>query len=282
MKPKQNKRPTLAWAVFVFLCITAVVAAYFYFGSQGRIYVHFIDVGQGEATLIQTHGGTMLIDGGDNHMGETTVNYLLYNGVYFIDYLIATHPHADHIGGLIPVLDTFAVGTLIMPNREHTTLTFERFLDAIERNNIYVREPVVGAEIRKGGAVFTIVAPNSGGYTALNDYSIVMHMVYRDISFLFTGDAEAVSEREILAVGHNISADILQVGHHGSRTSTTYEFLREVSPLIAVISAGSGNAYGHPHASVINRLYEYGVIIYRTDHHGNVVIATNGRDIWVN
>jgi len=295
-KRRNSKKPSAqllpAQIGFALLCVIAIGALYFYLFWQDGGYtfwqdgdytfVHFIDVGQGDATLIQTPSGTMLIDGGDNHMGDTVVDYLLHSGVYFLDYVIATHPHADHIGGLISVLDSFPIGTLIMPNRAHTTLTFERFLDAIERNNVHVIEPIVGAVMELGDAVFTVVAPNSYGHAGLNDYSIVMHMAYGNVNFLFTGDAEAVSEREMLAYGHNISADILRVGHHGSSTSTIYEFLHEVDPIIAVISAGYGNPFGHPHNSVINRLYDRGVSIYRTDYHGHIVITTDGQNIWVN
>lgn len=283
---KQMKRgnKNVLFYFILFLTFFGIVAYILYinFARSYNITVHFIDVGQGDATLISSPYGNMLIDGGDNHMGPTMVQYLSNLGIYFINYVIATHPHADHIGGLIPVLDNFSVGTLIMPNRAHTTLTFERFLEAIEKNDINVIEPIVNNSITIGNISFNIVAPNSYGYSNLNDYSIVILMEYRDVSFLFTGDAERVSEQEILSENHNISANVLQVGHHGSNTSTTQEFLQRVNPQIAVISVGEGNMYGHPHNAVINRLNYHGIYIFRTDIHGNILISTNGRSIRVN
>ena len=243
------------------------------------LYLHFIDVGQGDATLIQTPTATMLIDGGDTHMGTRVVSYLKRWGVSHIDYVIATHPHADHIGGLVPVLQQFSVGTVMMPNRAHTTQIFERFITALEQSDARVIEPVVGEVFSLGDAVFTVLAPNRGGYASLNDYSIVLHMVYGGLSALFTADAEVVSEQEMLANPYRLSADILQVGHHGSHTSTSPEFLVAVNPSVAVISAGAGNRYGHPHASVLDRLEAHGALIYRTDLDGHVVFRSDGRTL---
>lgn len=249
--------------------------------APGYAHVHFIDVGQGDAVLIRTSEGDMLIDGGDNHMGQTLVNYLQSQGVMRLDYVIATHPHADHIGGLIPVIRAFYINTLIMPNVAHTTRTFERFIQALEDNDINTRPPQIGENLHLGEAIFTVVAPNSAGHANLNDYSISLHMAFGDTSFLFTGDAERVSEEEMLAAGHNLSADVLHVGHHGSATSTTEDFLTAVSPAIAIISVGEDNAHGHPHATVLARLVAQGVRVYRTDTHGDVVVVTDGEALEV-
>jgi len=248
---------------------------------DGEIIVHFLDVGQGDAALIQTPGGSVLIDGGDNHMGERVADYLRGVGISELTYIIATHPHADHIGGLVTVLDQFPVGTLIMPPVAHTTLTFERFLDAIEYNNIPLREPVVGSTFSVGDAHFTIIGPNSTGHSNLNDYSVSLRMTHGAMGFIFTGDAEAAAEREMLDAGHNVSADVLRVGHHGSSTSTTQEFLDAVNPSIAVINVGADNRYGHPHNTVLSRLRVAGVRIYRTDDHGNIAIVSNGANLSV-
>lgn len=245
------------------------------------LVAHFIDVGQGDATLIQTSGGNALIDGGDRRAADAFTRYLRDAGVSSIAYVIATHPHADHIAGLVNVLYEFEVGAVIMPRVAHTTVTFERLLDAIEEKNIPVIEPVPGATFRLGDAVLTIVAPNSGGHRNLNNYSVSALVTYGATSFLFTGDAEVESEDEMLANGLDLSAQVLHVGHHGSRTSTTEAFLQAVSPKIAVISVGASNSFGHPNAEVVQRLESSGARVYRTDMHGTIVIASDGSALTV-
>ena len=245
------------------------------------LQVHFIDVGQGDATLILTGGRAMLIDGGDRNMGERVIAYIEDLGVRRLDYVIATHPHSDHIGGLISVLPQFEIGTLIMPQVAHTTRAFEDFLDAIERNNITVNAPVVGNTLEMGNAIFTIIAPNSRTYSNMNDYSIALRLDFGTNSFIFTGDAESTSEAEMVSGRYNLFADVLHVGHHGSSTSTTEEFLWAVSPTIAVISVGANNPFGHPHASVLARLADAGIQIYRTDVHGHIVILSDGEEVWL-
>jgi len=248
---------------------------------NGEAAVHFIDVGQGDSVLVQTTQGSVLIDGGDNHMGDRVVAYLRNAGINEITYVIATHPHADHIGGLISVLYEFPVGTLIMPPVAHTTETFRNFLAAIENNDVPLKEPVAGNTFSVGDAVFTIIAPNSYGYQNLNDYSVSVRMVLGSTSFIVTGDAEELSELEMIKAGHYLSSDVLRVGHHGSRTSTTQEFLSAVNPSIAVINVGRDNGHGHPHGVVMNRLQDAGIRIYRTDEHGHIVMVTDGTVISV-
>ena len=281
-RTKRRRKGRRASTVYAVAILFAIVLGWYYVSfhepmrTANSVVVHFIDVGQGDATLIQTRGGSVLIDGGDRQAGPVVVSYLRNEGISKISYVVATHPHADHIGGLIDVLGEFEVGTIIMPRVAHTTITFERFIDAIEENNIPVREPVVGSTINMGGATFTIVAPNSSWYANLNDYSVSMLLLYGETRFLFTGDAERESEMEMVERGHDISAQILHVGHHGSRTSTVQPFLDAVSPQIAVISVGANNPFGHPHREVVNRLEAAGVAIYRTDLHGTIVISTDG------
>jgi len=284
---RRNSRGRGGNSLYIVAVLVALASVWYYITFHAQPYrsdanglvVHFIDVGQGDATLIQTREGNVLIDGGDRHAGPIVARYLRSMGVRRIAYVVATHPHADHIGGLIYVLGAFETGTIIMPNVAHTTITFERFIDVIEENNIPVREPVPGSTIDMGGAVFTIVAPNSSGHANLNNYSVSMTVSYGAISFLFTGDAEAEAENEMLEMGHNLSAQVLRVGHHGSRTSTTQRFFDAVSPLVAVISVGANNQFGHPHREVMNRLEAAETTILRTDRDGTIVISTNGRSL---
>ena len=247
--------------------------------ADGEAAVRFIDVGQGDSVLIQTTQGCVLIDGGDMDMGGRVVGYLRDAGIVDITYVIATHPHSDHIGGLIAVLGEFPVGALIMPNVAHTSVTFERFLDVIEQRGIPLREPVIGDTFSVGKAEFTVIAPNSDNYQSLNDYSVSLRMVLGATSFIFTGDAETTSESEMTR--HYLSSDVLFVGHHGSSTSTTQVFLDAVSPSIAVISVGSKNSYNHPNDGVLKRLQDAGVKVYRTDRNGNITIITDGSSLSV-
>ena len=272
----------------ILICAILFVGAVLYFDLidfsefrpvEGQIEVHFIDVGQADATLIITEAGTMLIDAGSRSSGHRVVEYLQEMGITEITYVVATHPHEDHIGGMDLVLNAFNIGTVLMPAVSHTTLTYERMIAAIENNNITVRAPNPGDIIRLGDAVFTVIHPNSDNNRNLNDWSISFRMQFGGVSMVTTGDAEGPAEREMMENGHILSADILRIGHHGSRTSTTQEFFDAVSPSIAIIQVGADNRYGHPHECVMDRLNAAGVRIYRNDHHGDIILTTDGTNI---
>ena len=241
----------------------------------GKLEVHFIDVGQGDSILIKTPEKNILIDGGDR--GNTAVNYLKNQGVSSLDLVIGTHPHADHIGGLINVMQVIPVKEIIDPGVLHTTITFEDYLDIIDEKNIKYTEGRAGMERDLGGgATMQIIHPTSPSSDHLNNASIVCRITFGEISFMFTGDAEREAESQILKKGHELKSDILKVGHHGSSTSTTSSFLNAVSPSTAVILCGQGNQYGHPHEETLSKLTAAGVDIYRTDKHGTTVITTDG------
>ena len=247
-----------------------------------NLKVHFIDVGQGDCILIEDGNSAMLIDAGNPENGPDIVSYIKKLGINRLDFVIATHPHADHIGGMADVINAFDIGKLIMPKVEHTTRTFENLLLTIRNKGLKITAPVPGIEYRLNNAGFVILAPNSSSYTNLNDYSVVVRLTYGSTSFLFSGDAEQTSEKEILAKGYNIKSDVLKVGHHGSKTSTTTKFLDAVSPRYAVICVGVNNQYGHPAPETLSKLVERGIKIYRTDEAGTIVATSDGKSISFN
>ena len=247
--------------------------------SDGTDYlkVHFIDVGQADSILIVTASDSMLIDAGNNNDGDLIVNYLKSQGIDYLDYVIGTHPHEDHIGGLDDVIDSFEIGKIFMPKHKSTTKTFEDVLLSIQNKGLKVTSPKVGAKYNLGQAEWTILAP-SQEYKETNNSSIVIKLVFGNNSFIFTADAEEKSEIEMLKTG-NLNSDVLKVGHHGSITSTSYDFLKEVNPTYAVISVGEANRYGHPHKEVIERLTEQKVKILRTDELGTIIFISDGDEL---
>ena len=247
---------------------------------EGTLEVHYIDVGQGDATLIKCGSHAMLIDGGNDNKGTTVQLYLKKQGVESLDYVIGTHPDADHIGGLDVIVYKYNCDTVIMPDYEKDTKTYQELVDVIHDKNMKITYPVVGEQYALGEAKFTIIAPNSNSYGGnANDYSVAILLEYGKNRFLFTGDAEEASEAEMLTNGIDISADVYKVAHHGSRSASTQEFLNAVHPKYAVISCGEGNSYGHPHAEVLNRLRSMGVEVFRTDEQGSIIASSDGENI---
>jgi len=243
--------------------------------------VSFVDVGQGDATIIQAGTHSMLIDAGTNASTITLVNNIKADGINNFDVVVGTHPHEDHLGGMDAVLNQFGTGTFYMPAVSSDTKTFEDVLQAAHRKGLAVSTPVPGSSFTLGTATCTILAPNSQSYSDVNSYSIVLRVAYGQSTFLFTGDAQTDSEKEMLAKGYNLKADVLKVGHHGSGTSTSPEFLKAVSPAYAVIMVGAGNDYGHPHQVTLNKLNSAGVKVYRTDLNGNITFNSDGQKLSV-
>ncbi|OUM94005.1 MAG: hypothetical protein BAA00_15515 [Parageobacillus thermoglucosidasius] len=261
---------------------------------SAKLLVHFIDVGQGDAIYISLPGRVdILIDGGNNQYGDDVVAYLRSQYVDDIEYMIATHPDADHIGGLDVVLEAFKVENVYAPKVSHTTQTYEDFLLAVEKEGLKIKEAKAGVEIVStaacaaigcpSGSRMAFVAPVKDYGDDLNNWSAVARLDYGSASFLFTGDAETASESDMIATGQNIrNVDVLKVGHHGSNTSTSQQFLDVVKPAHAVISVGKDNTYGHPSQEVLNRLANAGVKVYRTDESGTIVATSDGSTITFN
>lgn len=245
-------------------------------GDEGELRVSFIDVGQGDSEFIELpNGETLLIDAGTNETGADVVNYIESLGYSSIDYVVGTHPHEDHIGGLDDVIRTFDVESVYMPKVTADTKTFEDVLDAVDEKGLTINTAKAGVTLVDGDRLSVkMLAPVLDEYDNTNDYSAVIKVVYGDTSFLFTGDAEEYAESLITG---DVDSDVLKVGHHGSSTSTGEAFLERVSPSYAVISCGLGNSYGHPHTETIEKLG--GIPVFRTDEMGTVVATSDGSEI---
>lgn len=243
--------------------------------SSETLNVHFLDVGQADSIFIELpNKETMLIDAGNNADDKFVVNYIKNLHYNKIDYVVGTHPHEDHIGGLDTVINTFEIQNIYMPKVEHTTKTFEDVLLAIKNKNLKIKTAKAGVNIIDSNDLkIDIIAPVNDDYEDLNNYSAVIKITYKDNSFLFMGDAKKISEEEITA---DVKADVIKIGHHGSYTSTSEEFLKRVSPTYAVISVGKGNDYGHPHEETIDLLNKYNIKVFRTDLSGTITIKSDG------
>lgn len=252
---------------------------------EGTLQVVYFDVGQGDSELIRLPGGeNILIDAGTASTEEELVEELRALGAETLDLVVATHPHADHIGGMAYVIDQLDVQQVVMPriaeSETPTTKTYEDLLQSIADKGLSVTPAEPGAELwNKNGAVLTVLAPNGTDYGNLNNYSVVLRLAFGEDSFLFTGDAETESEEEMLAKGYPLSATVLKCGHHGSETSTSQAFLDAVSPQYAVISCGVDNDYGHPDAVTLDKLSAAGVEVFRTDLQGTITAVTNGSGV---
>ncbi len=249
---------------------------------EGTAKMTFIDVGQGDSSLIQFGDYDILIDAGERDYGDDIVRKLQDLGVDDIEYLVATHPHSDHIGGIPEVIENFVVENVVMPDVAHTTKTFERMIDSIDEKNINVIIPYEGEVlIDSEGAVLRVISPVIEGDSNLNNYSICLKFDFGNTRAIYTGDAEVKIEKMILEGGTSLDADIYKVGHHGSVTSNTERFLEAMSPQIGIISAGKGNDYGHPHKEIVERFEEIGTNMYTTFELGDITITTDGVDIEV-
>lgn len=249
--------------------------------SESKLRVIFLDVGQGASQLlISPTGKTMLIDAGNNDQEEQMVKYLEQYGVDRLDIVIGTHPDADHIGGLDAVINNVDVGKIYMPKVQANTKTFESLLRSIKNKRLKVTTAKAGLQLEWDEQVdITMIAPVVNGLDN-NNMSAVIKVNYGDASFLLTGDASSASEKEMIASGVDLQADVLLVGHHGSKSSTTLSFLNQVNPEYAVIQVGD-NSYGHPKETILERLRKKNIEVYRNDLQGTVEIISDGLDYQV-
>lgn len=249
--------------------------------KAAKMEVHFIDVGQGDSTLITCDGHAMLIDAGDYSKGTAIQNYLQRQKVTKLDYLILTHPDSDHIGGAPVIITKFEIDKVFVSNYEKDNKTYLKLIQALDNKRLKYTTPKVGTQYTLGTAKITILAPN-GEYDNPNDASVALMIQNGENKFLFTGDAGEDAERDMLETDIGLSADVLKAGHHGSRTSTSGKFFEAVSPSCAVISCGEDNSYGHPHAETLNTFRMNGVKVYRTDEDGTIVAVSDGKKVTFN
>lgn len=246
--------------------------------KKATLKVHFIDVGQGDSILLQCKGKNMLIDAGDNQYGQTVVNYLKKQGVKKIDYLIGTHPDADHIGGLDNVIRSFSIGKIYMPKVQKNTKTYEDVLLAIKEKKLKITSPKANDTFMLGDAKAIILAPIKT-YEDANNNSIVIRVTHGKKAFIFQGDAELDEEVDILNSKANLKADVIKIGHHGSHSSSSKKYMQAVNAKTAVISCGTDNKYGHPHAETMTKLKTMKLTVYRTDLQGTIIATSDGKKI---
>ncbi len=243
------------------------------FADENTLNVYFIDVGQADSILLENKGHYMLIDAGNNEDGPKLVNYFNEQDIKEFDYVVGTHAHEDHIGGMDDIIKNFKIDNFYMPDAVTTTKTFEDVLDALEETNVIFQTPKVNQTFNLQDTTITTLSVTADEKN-LNDTSIVLKVKHGTNTFLFMGDASTKIEKNLL--NKDIKSDVLKVGHHGSRYSTSLEFLKKASPEYAVISVGENNTYKHPHEEILKRLEEQNIQIYRTDKQGTILAKSNG------
>ena len=245
--------------------------------DKSNLEIYFFDVGQADSIFIKNNDDTMLIDGGNNADGNNLVNYLRDElKIKDIDIIVGTHPHEDHIGGMDEVIDSFSIGKIYLPDATTTSKTFESLLDSIEKKDYNISIPIEDEVFELGNLKFKVIYTGSDE-NDLNNTSIVLKMIFGNTSYLFTGDATSKTEKLIL--DKDINVDVLKVGHHGSKYSTTDKFLEKVKPKYAIIQVGKDNNYNHPNKETLERLDKYNVKVYRTDIDNTIKLISDGNKI---
>lgn len=250
-------------------------------GENSKFEVHYLDVGQADAALILCDDEVMLIDGGNPEDSSLIAVYLKKCSITHLDYIICSHAHDDHVGGLPGALSVASAGAVFAPKTENDIKSYHSFKSKVEAQGLEIQNPVPGSSIKFGSSVVNFLGPISEELGELNNTSIVLKITYGETSFLFTGDAEREEEQEITAKDYDLSATVLKIGHHGSENSTSYVFLREIMPEYAIISVGKENSYGHPAEETLSRLRDADVKVYRTDLQGDIIAKSDGKKVTV-
>ncbi len=245
---------------------------------DGDFQIHFIDVGQADAALVICDGKTMLIDGGNKEDSNLIYSYLTRHNISYLDYVVCTHAHEDHVGGLAGALTAADAGVILSPVTQYDSKAFSDFVQKAADRGKTLTVPKAGDSFALGEAIVTVIGPVKS-YEETNDTSLVLRIVYGETSFLFTGDMESAAESDLIESGATLKSTLLKVGHHGSSSSTSYRFLKEVAPRYGVISVGKDNSYGHPNESVLSRLHDAEVSLYRTDERGDIICVSNGKTL---
>ncbi|MBO2537761.1 MULTISPECIES: ComEC/Rec2 family competence protein [Rummeliibacillus] len=252
--------------------------------ANDQVFVHIIDIGQGDSIFIQTPKENIVIDGGNKGKGETVIDYLKEHGVKQLDAVISTHPDADHIGGLADIINAFPVQSVYAPRITHTTVAYRNFLQSVKAQGLKIKvaKKDVQIPVSEQSLDLHFIGPTKNySKNDLNDWSAVLLMQHGDKKFLFTGDAETQAEEDMLEAGIVPKVDVLKVSHHGAREASNSDFLAVAKPTYAAISVGKDNRYGHPTAEALHRLKTIHAKIYRTDQHGTIVFTSNGTKISV-
>ena len=250
--------------------------------SQNKMIVHYIDVGQGDCILIQVNNKNLLIDSGPSSNRKDLLDYLEKLNIKKLDYIIATHPHEDHIGNMDTIIKRYSVGNFYSPKVITSSNTFESMISALVDKNLKIsvlKKGVKGIDLGKNVKIQVFSPLENISSDNLNDYSPIIKITFVNNSFLFTGDAEVSTESMVISENNNLNCDILKVGHHGSSTSTSSSFLASVNPSVAIIPVGKNNSYGHPTPEVLSLLNSYNIRTFRTDINGTIIAISDGKNI---
>lgn len=258
-------------------CVTETTASPLF--KDSSFEVHYIDVGEADASLVLCDGRSMLIDGGNVEDSSLIVAYLKRLNIDRLDYIICSHAHEDHVGGLSGALSVAAVGVIYAPETVVESEAYNNFVKKAAEQNLQIMHPTHGCIINLGSSSIQFLGPITENTDDVNNTSIMLKVTYGNTRFMFTGDAEYEEELNVIEAGYDLSADVLKIGHHGSESSTSYIFLRRVMPRYAILSVGKNNGYGHPSEKVLSRLRDAGAEVFRTDLQGDIIATSDGENI---